>query len=154
MSVRGEQQLFEAIDRLTVTILDQRERGWEQNLEVRLDSQRRYLDNEGEGDWPELSAGYAREKEAAVGNLPVLQYTTRMYRSLTEQGAPGFVMEEDADSLKVGTSDPKARWHHEGAGRLPVRRVMKKTDEEAQAHLTVLHDGYEAIAEGLGFRVN
>ncbi len=28
------------------------------------------------------------------------------------------------DSAEVGYSDPKARWHHEGVGRLPIREVI------------------------------
>lgn len=152
-NIRGERRFFAAIDRLTELVSDQRERGWQENVDVRLDSQRRHLDTEGGGDWPELNAGYARNKERAVGNLPILQYTTHMYRSLTEEGAPNYVREEEADSLRVGTSDPKAKAHHEGKGRLPVREVMKKTDEEAQAHLQVFHNSYEASSRALGFEV-
>lgn len=151
--IRGERRLFEALDRLIDVVSDQRERGWQENVDVRLDHQRRFLDTEGPSIWPELSAGYAADKEAAVGNVPVLQYSGRMYRSLTEEGAPNFVREEEADSLKVGSSDPKARGHHKGAGHLPVREVMRATNEEAQAHLQVFHDSYEAISEALGFRV-
>lgn len=151
--VRGEKELFAAIDRLTELVSDQRERGWQENVDVRLDFERRYLDSEGGGQWPELSTGYAPNKERAVGNLPILQYTTRMYRSLTEEGAPNFIREESADSLRVGSSDFKARLHHEGRGRLPVREVMQVTDEEGKAHLQVFHDSYEASARALGFRV-
>lgn len=153
MNVRGEKKPFEAIDRLTELVSDQRERGWQENVDVRIDFQRKYLDTEGYGQFQELSAGYAADKEAAVGNIPILQYFGRMYRSLTEEGAPNYVREEDADSLRVGTSDPKARAHHEGKGHLPVREVMKATDQEAQAHLQVFHDSYESSSRALGFRV-
>jgi hypothetical protein len=153
VTIRGERQLFEAINGLIEAVSDQRERGWQPNVDVRLDYQQRHMDSEGSGDWPELSAGYAADKEAAVGNLPVLQYSTRMYRSLTEEGADNYVREESAESLKVGSSDPKAGYHHYGAGRLPVREVIRVTDEEAKGHLQVFHDGYEAISEALGFRV-
>lgn len=152
-NVRGERRLFEAIDRLTDLVSDQRERGWQENVDVRLDYQRRHMDAEGFGNWPELSAGYAADKEAAVGNVPILQYSGRMYRSLTEEGAANYVREEEANALRVGTSDPKARAHHEGKGRLPVREVMKVTNEEAQAHLQVFHDSYEESSRALGFRV-
>jgi hypothetical protein len=151
--VHGERGLYAAIDRLIELVEDQRERGWQPNVDVRLGHQQRYLDSEGDGQWPELTAGYAEDKEAAVGNLPILQYSTRMYRSLTEEGAPNYIREESADSLKVGTSDPKAKWHHEGRGRLPVREVMRVTDEEGKEHLQVFHDSYEIEARALGFRV-
>lgn len=153
LNIHGERRLYGAIDRLIELVEDQRKRGWGSNAEVRLDFERRYLDSEGGGDWPELNAGYARNKEAAVGNLPTLQFSTRMYRSLTEQGADNFIREEDANSLRVGSSDPKARWHHEGRGRLPVREVMKATDEEGQAHLEVFRDSYAESSRALGFRV-
>jgi hypothetical protein len=152
-NVKGERRLFEAIDRLTEVISDQRERGWQENVDIRLDSERRYLDSEGAGGFTPLTPGYAAQKEAEVGFLPILQYSGRMYRSLTEEGAPNFVREEAADSLKVGTSDRKARAHHEGQGRLPVREVIKATNEEAEAHLQVFHDSYAATARALGFRV-
>lgn len=151
--VHGERRLFEAVDRLAELLSDQRERGWQPNVDVRLDYQRRHMDTEGGGDWPELSAGYAADKEAAVGNLPVLQFSTRMYRSLTEEGADNFIREEEAGSLRVGTSDWKAVVHHEGRGRNPVREVMRVTDEEAQAHLQVFRDSYEESSRALGFRV-
>lgn len=153
VNVHGERELLAAIDRLTELVSDQRERGWQKNVDLRLDRQRRHMDTEGGGEWPELSAGYARDKEAAVGNLPILQFSTHMYRSLTEEGADNYVREEDADSLKVGSSDPKARWHHRGAGRLPVREVIRVTDEEGREHLQVFHDSYEIEARALGFRV-
>ncbi len=152
MNVRGERELFAAIDRLTELISDQRERGWQENVDVRLDYQQRYMDTEG-GGWEPLNERYAADKEAAVGNKPILQYSTRMYRSLTEEGSDNYVREEEADSLTVGSSDPKARWHHEGRGRLPVREVMRATDEEAQAHLQVFHDSYAESSRALGFRV-
>jgi hypothetical protein len=151
--IRGERKLFEAIDRLTEMVSDQRERGWQGNVDVRLDFERRYLDTEGAGGFVPLNEAYAAEKQEKVGDIPILQYTGRMYRSLTEEGAPNFVREEEADSLKVGTSDPKARAHHEGKGRLPIREVMKATNEEGEAHLRVFHDSYEATARALGFRV-
>lgn len=152
-NIHGERRLFEAIDRLTELVADQRERGWQENVDVRLDYQRRHMDTEAAGGWTPLDDEYRLQKVEEVGTIPILQYTTRMYRSLTQEGAPDFVREEEADTLKVGSSDPKARWHHKGAGRLPVREVMQATNEEAQAHLQVFHNSYEATARALGFRV-
>lgn len=152
-NLRGERRFFAAIDRLIDLVSDQRERGWQDNVDVRLDYQRTYLDNEGAGGWEPLTEGYAGFKQREVGDKPILQFSTRMYRSLTEEGASNYVREEGAESLKVGSSDPKARWHHRGAGRLPVREVIKITDEEAKDHLQVFHDSYKVEAIALGFRV-
>lgn len=153
MNVRGERKLFDAIDRLTEVISDQRERGWQENVDVRLDYQRRHMDSEAAGGWTPLNDEYRLRKIEEVGAVPILQYSGRMYRSLTEEDAPNFVREEDADSLKVGTSDPKARRHHEGRGRLPVREVIVITDSEGQAHMEVIKENYTGIARRLNFRV-
>lgn len=151
--VRGEARLFEAIDNLIEVVSDQRKRGWQKNVDVRLDHERRHLDTENAGGWTPLDDEYRLQKVEAVGAIPILQYSGGMYRSLTEENAPDFVREESADSLKVGSSDPKARWHHIGAGRLPPREVMKATNEEGQSHLQVFHDSYEEIARADGWRV-
>jgi hypothetical protein len=153
LRVRGEARLFESIDRLIEVVSDQRERGWQPNVDVRLDFERRYLDTEGAGGFVPLTPAYAAEKAAKVGFVPVLQYSKRMYRSLTEEGASNFVREEGADFLRVGSSDPKARYHHAGAGSLPVREVMKATDEEGKAQLQVFRDSYAATSRALGFKV-
>jgi hypothetical protein len=152
--VRGERKLFEALDRLTDVVRDQRERGWQKNVDVRLDFERRYLDTEGAGRWTPLDDEYRLQKVEEVGAIPILQFSKRMYRSLTDAGAPDFVREEDADGLRVGSSDPKARWHHEGRGRLPRREVIVITDEEGQEHLRVIEEDYAGIAQHLGFRVS
>jgi hypothetical protein len=152
-NIRGERRFFEAIDRLTEVVSDQRERGWQGNVDVRVDYQRRHMDTEAAGGWTPLDDEYRLQKVGEVGAIPILQYTTRMYRSLTQEGAPDFVREEEANSLKVGSSDPKARWHHEGRGRLPKREVIAITDEEGRQHFEVIEESYAGIASSLGFRV-
>jgi hypothetical protein len=146
-------RLFGAIDKLIEVVRDQRERGWQGNVNVRLDHQRRYMDTEGAGGWEPLNDEYQLRKVEEVGVRPVLQFSTRMYRSLTEEGAPNYIREEGADSLRVGSSDPKARWHHEGRGRLPKREVIVVTDAEGREHLEVIEENYAGIVRGLGFRV-
>ena len=153
LNIQGEQRLFEAINRLIDLVSDQRERGWQGNVDVRLDFERRYLDSEGAGRWTPLDDEYRLHKVERVGQVPILQYTGRLYRSLTEQGAPGYVREETADSLRVGSSNPLARYHQEGAGRLPKREVIVITDEEGHEHLRVIEESYSNIAQSLGFKV-
>jgi hypothetical protein len=153
LNIHGERQFFDRYDRFVETIADQRERGWQGNVDVRLDHQRRHMDTENAGGWTPLTDSYRLRKVEAVGAIPILQFTTHMYRSLTEEGADDYIREEEADSLRVGSSDPKARWHHEGRGRLPVREVIVITDAEGREHLEVMEEGYEHIASRLGIRV-
>lgn len=153
VNVRGEQRFFEAIDGLIDVVGDQRERGWQGNVDVRIDYQRRHMDTENAGGWTPLNDEYRLQKVEEVGALPILQYSGGLNRSLTEEGAPNFVREEGASSLKVGSSDPKARYHHFGAGRLPRREVIAVTDAEGREHMEVIEENYAGIAGGLGFKV-
>jgi hypothetical protein len=154
--VREERKFFDRYDRFTEVVGDQRKRpqGWQPNANVRLDYQRRHMDTEAAGGWVPLNDEYRLQKIEDVGTIPILQYTRHMYSSLTQEGTPDYVREESADSLKVGTSDFKARLHHEGRGRLPRREVIVITDAEGKQHLEVIEEDYESIARNLGFRVN
>lgn len=152
-NVKGERRLFEAIDRLIGVVSDQRKRGWQKNVDIRLDYQRRHMDSEAAGGWTPLNDEYRLRKVEDVGTLPILQYTGGLYRSLTQEGATDYVREETAQTLRVGSSNPLARYHHEGEGRLPRREVMAVTDAEGREHLQVIEESYAGIARGLGFRV-
>jgi hypothetical protein len=96
---------------------------------------------------------YRLRKVQDVGVIPILQYTGGLYQSLTQEGAANYVREETADTLRVGSSNPLARYHHQGAGRLPRREVIVVTDAEGREHLEVIEENYAGIARGLGFRV-
>lgn len=152
-NVKGERRFFEAIDRLTKAVSDQRERGWQKNVDIRLDYQRRHMDSEAAGGWTPLNDEYRLRKVEDVGVIPILQYTGGLYRSLTEEGVANYVREETSQSLRVGSSNPLARYHHEGAGRLPRREVIVVTDAEGRDHLEVIEESYAGIARGLGFKV-
>lgn len=151
-NVKGERRLFAAIDRLSDLVSDQNKRGWERNVDVRLDYQRRHMDTEAAGGWTPLSDEYRLQKVEEVGALPILQYGGGLYRSLTQPGAAGYVQEEGADFLRVGSSNRLARIHH-GGKRVPRREVIVVTDQEGQEHLQVIEEDYAGLARGLGFRV-
>lgn len=155
LTVHGEQRLYAALDRLSEVASDVREApdGWQPHVDIRLDFQRRHMDTEGAGGWQPLGEGYAAWKQRQVGDKPILQFSGRMYRSLTEEGAANYVRIEEAQKLSVGTNDPKARYHHTGAGNLAEREVMKATDEEARAHVEAFHDSFTATTRALGFQV-
>lgn len=153
VNIRGERKLFEAIERLRRSVIDQRRRGWQKNVDIRLNYQRRHMDTEAGGGWTPLNDEYRLEKIEEVGALPILQYSGGLYRSLTDEGAPNYVREEGPRTLRVGSSNPLARYHHEGAGRLPKREVIVITDTEEREHMEVIEEDYADIARDLGFRV-
>lgn len=154
VNVKGESRLFEAIDRLIDLVSDQRKRGWQPNVDVRLDHQNRHMDSEFSGGWTPLDDEYRLRKIEAVGALPILQYSGGLNRSLTQEGATGYVREESAQSLRVGSANPLARYHHYGAGRLPIREVIVISTVEGREHTEVFENSYADHARSLGFRVS
>lgn len=120
---------------------------------MRLDYQQRHMDSEFGGGWLPLDDEYRLRKIEDIGALPILQYSGGLNRSLTQEGATGYVREESAETLRVGSSNPLARYHHRGAGRLPIREVIVITTAEGREHMEVFEESYADIARSLGFRV-
>lgn len=154
VNIKGEREFFEALDRLSEVVADQRERGWQENVDVRLDYQRRHMDSEFGGGWTPLDDEYQLRKIEDVGALPILQYSGALNRSLTVAGSTGFVREESAETLLVGSSNRLARYHHYGAGRLPRREVIVITNAEEKQHMEVFESSYADFARSLRFRVS
>ena len=153
--IKGEKQLLGALGRLAEGVSDFSRR-WGRNIAIRLRRQRDWMDSRGNGAWPKLTDAYlerkTRDPDAAF--LEVLQLTGHLYRSLTSQReASDSVIEEHRGRLIMGTSDPKARWHHEGRGRLPVREVINISDDERREHKETLYESVAEIARTEGFRV-
>lgn len=155
LRIKGERELYAAIDRLADAAGDVREtpEGWNPHVGLRLDYQRRHMDTEAAGGWTPLDDQYRLKKVEEVGSIPILQYTGQLYRSLTQKGAPNSVAEEGPQSLKVGTSDPKASYHHKGAGRLPKREVIVINEDEARQHAEAMERNYAELARAAGFTV-
>lgn len=151
--IKGERRLYRAIDGLIAGISDFRRR-WGRNIEIRLRRQREWLDSRGRGTWPKLTDSYLerKTKDADAVFLEILQLTGHLYRSLTQVGSNDSVIEERNSRLVMGTSDPKAVWHHEGRGRLPVREVIAIDDDERREHAEALYESVVDIARTEGFR--
>lgn len=154
-NVKDTRRLFEAIDRLIEVVSDVRELddGWQPHVDIYSDYERRHLDTQGAGGWIPNTDEYQARKVKAVGNKPQMQYSGDTYRSLTEDGAPGFVRIEGADSLKAGSDNPLARIHHEGRGRNPERLMMVITNEQVHDHHQQFVESYSATTRAQGFRV-
>ncbi len=152
--VKGETELYRAIDGLIAGVSDFSRR-WSRNIEIRLRHQREWMDSRGRGSWPKLTDTYLEQKtkDPNAVFLEVLQLTGHLYRSVTQVGAEDSVIEERNSQLIMGTSDPKAIWHHEGRGRLPVRQVIEIDDDERREHQEALYESVVEVARAEGFRV-
>jgi len=78
--------------------------------------------------WEPLSPAYAAWKEKNYPNMPILQRTRRLIRSLTEESHPEHIAEIGPDSAVFGTEVPYGRYHQAGSERLPRRQVLAVRD--------------------------
>ena len=154
MRIKGEDKLYGALNRLAERVSDFR-RHWQPNIDIRLRHQRDWMDSRGRGTWEKLTDIYldrkSRNPNAAF--TEILQLTGHLYRSLTSEAADDSVIDEGRSSLIMGTSDPKGRWHHEGRGRLPVRRVIVIEGDEQREHAAALYQSVAEAALAEGFKV-
>jgi hypothetical protein len=145
LRVKDEARLYGALKGLAQGFSNFTRR-WGRNKEIRLRHQRDWMDTRGRGTWEKLTDTYLERKShnPKAAFLEILQLTGHLYRSLTEERAADSVIEEGRSRLVMGTSDPKAIIHHEGRGRVPVRRVIDISAEETREHKEAL---YESITE-------
>lgn len=90
------------------------------------------------GKWKPLTAKYAKAKQRRWGTQPILQASGKMYRSLTQAGAPGAVVEEGKQELAIGTSIKYAGYHQTGGKHLPARPPIDLTEEQERRILEPL----------------
>lgn len=154
MRIKNEDRLYSALRKLIEGVSDFSKR-WTRNIDIRLRHQRDWMDTRGRGTWPKLTDTYLERKshDPRAVFLEVLQFTGYLYRSLTQTSADDSVVEETSNRLIMGTSDPKATWHHEGRGRLPIRRVIEISSKEAREHKDALYESVAEVALAEGFEV-
>jgi len=133
MGVEGDKAM-RAMLQVPIDAIQDMEPAWEGIRDDFHARERRWLDSEGEGAFAALSPAYAAYKQQVVGDMPILQFSRQMYRSLTEANHPGVIYETTRTSVTIGTSDPKAVHHQFGAPRanLPQRRPIPR-GSKAQA---------------------
>lgn len=85
------------------------------------------------GKWKPLSPAYEKEKIARYGTFAiiagVLRATDAMYKSMTSQTGD-TVYQKSRDQIVIGTSLARAKYHQDGGGRLPQRKVIDFSDEQ------------------------
>lgn len=82
----------------------------------------------GSGGWQPLSDDYAAWKDRVAPGKPIMELTGDLKKDLTTQ--PFALDVREPHLFMVGTMDPKARWHQEGAGRNPQRKVVSLPESE------------------------
>lgn len=85
------------------------------------------------GKWKPLSPAYEIQKINRYGTFAViagvLRATDAMYESMTGM-TPDTVYQKSRDQIVIGTRLARAKYHQDGGGRLPQRKVIDFSDSQ------------------------
>jgi phage gpG-like protein len=83
------------------------------------------------GKWKELTPKYAERKTRKWGPQPILQASTKLFRSMTSETSDSQVEKQPLE-MAIGTRLPYAGYHQTGGKRLPKREIISFTDEQSK----------------------
>lgn len=109
-----------------------------------FESQGKYV-----GGWPPLSPRYAAYKSRVRPGRPMMVFNGVLKASLTSPGARYAVFKPQAQSVIIGTSDPKAMAHQLGRGRLPRRQILWLASSQTYGRLAHRWAVQQASTAGL-----
>lgn len=104
------------------------------------------------GKWAPLKPAYAAVKSKKYGNMPILQASGKLYKSLTSAGADGAVFEETANELTIGSSIPYGGYHQRGTSRMPAREPISLTESQTQRLLDPIRKKLEQLIDNAKLR--
>ena len=83
---------------------------------------------ESQQGYPPLNASYEARKRRLVGSRPILVFSGEMLEGLRDGRAFDLDL-VNSQEISVTITDPKAKFHQQGAGSLPQRPVLEPTAE-------------------------
>lgn len=101
------------------------------------------------GDWPEHALSTQRKRGRGA---PILIENGDLRASLERDGA-NHLLETDSDTIREGSTDPKAHYHQHGTSRMPERAILDgptqmTLDAMKQAAVTGLLETAKDAARG------
>lgn len=106
------------------------------------------------GKWAALSNVYAKYKQVAFPNQPILRAEDDLFRSLTEPEAPMAILRPEQDQLVIGTSDPKAIHHQRGTRKMPARPPISFGEGQKRRLQKSIQSGLVRFIREAGFQVD
>lgn len=109
------------------------------------------------GKWAPLSPGYEAQKIARYGTFAViagvLRATDAMYQSMTGQ-TTDTVYQKSKDQIVIGTKLARARYHQDGGGNLPQRKVIDLSDDQRRDLTKAIQKGLVKLVRKHGVHVD
>jgi len=155
--VEGEVEFDREFDRFDAVISDLRPI-WPDVRKKFWEFEEQQFSSEGKdgrgGKWKKLSKRYAAQKIDRYGpGLKILEATGALKESLTGHTGDS-VYRTSKDEINIGTSLARGRFHHIGAGRLPIRKVIDLSDQQrTELMKTIQGSLVKLIRRGVGYVV-
>lgn len=84
----------------------------------------------GSGGWAALKPATIAAKRRKGQPEWILRATEALFKSLTEEGAPGNIHEAFSNFMRFGTSLKQGRFAQHGTSKMPARKVVELTSAE------------------------
>lgn len=155
-NLNGADNLDDALGKLQAKLKDLRPI-WPQVATVFHQAMRKQFASQGayaSQGWAKLSPAYATWKERAHPGLPIGELHGVMKASLVDAfGNSDSIYEVTADTLRIGTRTPYARYFHYGTSKMPARTLIALTEQDKAQMVKIIRDALGNEAVKLGFRV-
>lgn len=156
IDVDGVQLTLAAFGKVERGILDLRQLGtwdWVQSEFYKVEKEQ--FGSEGgsgaSGKWKALSSPYKERKQAKYGDMPILQATGRMYKSITSAGGDSIVDKQPLE-MTLGSAVPYSRYHNRGGGRLPRRAILDFTPDQEKQIMKPIQKKLEQLIDNAKLR--
>lgn len=156
IEVDGAAETYAAFGKVERGVLDLRQLGtwdWVQSIYYKVLKEQ--FASEGgsgaSGTWKPLSSPYKERKQKLYGDMPILQATGKMYRSLTGEGGDAVVDKQPLE-MTLGSRDPKSAYHNRGGGRLPQRKILDFTPDQVKQIMKPIQTKLEQLIDNAKLR--
>lgn len=105
------------------------------------------------GKWAALSNVYAKYKQVAHPDKPILRADDELFESLTNPEAAGAILRPDEQELTIGTSVPYAAFHQRGTRRMPARPPISLAESQKRRIQKAIQTGLVRFVREAGFNV-
>lgn len=108
------------------------------------------------GKWEALSDVYAKYKQIAHPDKPILRADDDLMESLTDPEASGAILRPEQDQLTIGTSVPYASVHQKGSVKrgIPARPPISFSEAQKRRLQKSIQAGLVRFIREAGFRTN
>ena len=150
LKVEGTKELIAAFEKVQDGVADLRKNAiWFKVQQAAYKEIKAQFAGEGigpSGKWKELSSPYKEYKAKKYGDVPILQASGRLWKSLTRENDDAVVDKQPLE-MTLGTTVPYAKYHQskEPRKKIPFRPFWDFTNEQKERIATPVVDGLKQL---------